>query len=151
MTNRLGLLFRRRLGFVLHNEKLSATVSTLHRGKQDRASWPMVYSLLLAVRALGLMPIETKINVRHGCIPGGGLVPSVYNSPKFRLPLGWEHVGTLSNRRMCAGARKLRRIALPGFDLPLHNPVAFAGRFFQLRPVDNLCFSSAVRDQPRFF
>ena len=48
--------------FVQHDEKLPATVHTLHRGKQDRLPRPVVHRLPLAVRALDLMPIEIKID-----------------------------------------------------------------------------------------
>lgn len=54
---------------VLHDEKLLITVLALRRSKEDRASWPQVQSLPLAVRALELVSIETRTNSRHGVTP----------------------------------------------------------------------------------
>ncbi len=49
----------------------------------------------------------------------------------------------------CAAA-ELVRIALPLLQLPLHDSVALAGRFFELWSIDNLHVTTAMRDQARF-
>jgi len=79
---------------------------TFRRSKQDRSSWPMVNGLFLAVRALDLMSIQTKLNhvkirpgvlyLNAGKLIGSHVFPTVFRpvceitATKTKMSVRWR-------------------------------------------------------------
>ena len=145
------------MGLVHGDEKAAGTMRAFHRGEENHPSRPTVDSLFLAVGTLQLMLIKVESNkvgsgelgLRHdftrreAAINNGFLLA-------LRISGGQGTVGTPRHCPACAGRpQRLRLFRMPFRNLPYHESVAFAGRFFHFWPVDDLHVPTTVGDESR--